>query len=118
MNGLVELFDGENKHVLRFGYPACMEFEVRCFPKDRKISPNLGKINVDLIYSGLLGEAVRNDKPIPEYGVAYDLHDAVAEQSDYSDQIQRVWDTYHASKWGADFKARMEEFSKKKAQGK
>lgn len=114
MNGIIDVKVGKVTHRLRFGYHACMEFERRVF---KNASENLAKIFTDLVYSGLFGEAMRSEQPIPEYGMAYDLLEEMASLKDYDKLTTDIWETYYASKWGADFQKRLTDFaeqSKKK----
>lgn len=113
MNGIVEITVKKKKHVLRFGYHGCMEFEARVF---KNPTQNQGKLLTDLIYSGIYGDCMRNEKPAPEYGEVYDLTDALSEEKDYSEQMDKVWKCYNESKWGKEYIARLAEFGKKKAE--
>jgi len=109
MNGIVEIKSGKKTYTLRFSYVACMEFERRIFinPTD-----NPAKVFTDLVYSGLFGEAMRNEKPATEYGVAYDILDEISELDNYDEISGKIWDTYYQSKWGADFQKRLDAFTK------
>lgn len=111
MNGIVEVNAGGKKTVLRFGYIACMEFEKLIF---KNATQNSAKVFTDLIYSGLLCEAVRNEKAIPDYGVAYDLLEVLTSEEDYNEQTLKIWNTYNESKWGQDFQKRLNELNTKK----
>lgn len=113
MNGVVDLKAGGETYRLRFGYVACMEFEKLIF---KNATQNSAKIFTDLIFSGLMCEAVRNEQPIPEYGAAYDLLEILTSEEDYSEQTLKVWNTYHESKWGKEFQARLNELTKKKVE--
>src|SRR4051812_12477015 len=106
-NGIVELKGVEKKYILRFGYQACMEFERRSISS---MTASAGQNNItlasDIIYAGLYGEALRNEKPIPKYSDAVDLIDDLSETDNLSEQIESVWDVYNESKWGKDFRKR------------
>lgn len=110
MNGIVEITVSDKKHVLRYGYHGCMEFERRLF---KNTNDNNAKISTDLIYAGMFGEAMRNEKAVPEYTAAYDLHEELAEEDNYSEQLEKVWTVYNESKYGKDFQKRLAEFKKK-----
>lgn len=113
MNGIVEVKAEGKIYKLRFGYTACMEFERRLF---KNATQNSAKIFTDLLFSGLMCEAVRNEKEIPEYGTAYDLLEVLSQEADYSEQTLKVWNTYHESKWGKEFQDRLSELTKKKVE--
>lgn len=117
MNGVAEIKitkgDLKGTYKLRYGMIGCMEFEVRSFNNP---ALNNGKVLTDLIYAGIFGEAARAEKPIPLYADVVDLLDELAYEDDYSDQIGRVWETYHTSKWGQDFQKKIDELTKKKEQ--
>lgn len=113
MNGIVEITVKKKKHVLRFSYPGCMEFEARVF---KNPTQNQGKLLIDLIYSGIYGECMRSEKPAPDYGAVYDLTDSLSEEKDYSDQMDKVWKCYNESKWGKEYLAKLAELGKKKVE--
>lgn len=110
MNGIVEIQIDGKKHVLRFGYHGCMEFERRLF---KNTNDNNAKILTDLIYAGMFGEAMRSEKAVPDYADAYDLHESLAEEENYAEQSEKVWTVYNESKYGKDFQKRLAEFKKK-----
>lgn len=115
MNGIIDIVIGEKTTRLRFGYHACMEFERRVFIN---VSDNNAKIFTDLVYSGLFGEAMRSEQPVPTYADAYDLLEGMALEDGYDEKTTEIWNTYYQSKWGADFQKRLTEFTeanKKKA---
>lgn len=112
MNGVVEITVKKKKHILRFGYHGCMEFEQRIF---KNPTQNQGKMLTDLVFSGIYGECMRSEKPMPIYEEVYDLVDLLSEEKDYSDQMQKVWDCYNQSKWGKEYVEKLAELGKKKA---
>ena len=112
-NGLVEITVKGKKHLLRFSYPACMDFEIRVF---KNPSSNNGKMFIDLIYSGMLGDALRNEKPEPAYPEVYDLADKLTEEDNFQEQQAKVWEAYNQSKWGKEWMAKIEAFNKKKVE--
>lgn len=109
MNGVVEIKVNGKSHTLRFGMLGVMEFERQNF-----INPttNNAKIIVDLLYAGLYGEAMRAEKSPLSYGKVVGLHDDLAEQEDYSAQIEAVWKAFGESKYGAEYLKKMEELGK------
>jgi len=116
-NGVAEIKvtkgDFAGTYKLRYGMIGCMEFEVRSFNNP---ALNNGKVLTDLVYAGIFGEAARSERPAPLYPDVVDLLDALAYEDDYSDQIGRVWETYHQSKWGQEFQKKIDELTKKKEQ--
>lgn len=88
-----------------------MEFEARLF---KNPTSNSAKVLTDLVYSGLFGEAMRNEKPVPAYSYAADILDELANQDDYDTQSENIWNVYNESKFGKDFQERLKEFAKKK----
>lgn len=113
MNGIVDINLNEKKVTLRFNYHACMEFESRLF---KNATDNNAKVLTDLIYSGLFGEAVRNEKPVPAYSDSVDLLDELANLENYAEQTEKIWNVYNESKFGKDFQERLKEFAKKKVE--
>lgn len=110
MNGLVKLQIGEESYTLSFGMMGCMEFERRVVETP---TTNKHKIMVDMIYSGLFGDAMMNDRPPVKYGDVCILVERLHDQDDYVEQLAEVNRVYAESKWGKDLLDRMDKFSKK-----
>lgn len=57
------------------------------------------KLAGDLLYAGLLGQALRDERPIPSWGETMDLFDEFSKQSDFSEQFVKMFDVYKETEW-------------------
>lgn len=112
MNGIVEITVKKKKHVLRFGMQGCFEFQLRNSENPTK---NQAIMITNLIYSGLYGESMASGKPAPDYKEVFILTNDLYEEDNYSEQIGKVWECFHQSKFGRDWMDAVTELGKKKA---
>ena len=110
MNGIVDITVNGVKHRLRFNVMSCSQFERLVF-SDLEESGN--KTLLNLVYSGIYGENLRNELPKPDFKDIYDLVEALADEDDFVEQRDKVESTYYESKYGRKFLEVMEEFKKK-----
>lgn len=118
MNGVFEIQTESGIVKLRMNYYASMEFEQAFF---RNASGNSAKIFTDLVFAGLYGEASISGSKMPEQLDARRLVAEISERDDFDEISVKIWDIYNESKWGKDFKKRIDEFaaaSKKKVEVK
>lgn len=111
MNGIIKIKVAKKDYILRFSYLACQDFEKRIF---KHPSSNNVKLLTDLVYSGIYGEAVRNDEVMPLYSAAYDIIEDMSAQKDFKDLSDAIFECYNKSKYGSEFVKRIEEYSQKK----
>lgn len=113
MNGIVNIVVSGKSHELRFNVHGCMEFERMSF---LNISENEAKCVTDLIYSGLFGASIPKQIQITSYEEVCDLMDDFYDEPDAGDQLEKVWNAYHESKFGKKFKEKIEALLKKKVE--
>lgn len=113
MNGIVNIVISGKPYELRFNVHGCMEFERMSFIN---ISENEAKCVTDLVYSGLYGAAVPKQIQITSYEEVCELMDEFYEEEDAPDQLDRVWEAYHQSKFGKKFKEKIDALLKKKVE--
>lgn len=106
MNGVIDIKALGQTHTLRFGMVGVGEFERR---QMINFTENTKKVIVDLVYGGLFGEAMRNEKPAPAYSLATDICDELATDTKVLDAI---WLCFEQSNNGIDYLNRIEEKTK------
>lgn len=118
MNGIVEITINDHKHQLSFGVQSCMIFQDLAVKNamDPTSKANEVKLIGDLFYSGLVGHALRNQKPAPTYAQAMDLFDLFSCEPTFIEENATIWGTWRQSKWGSDLIAVGSESLKKKAE--
>lgn len=110
-NGVFEIKNGDKTVKLLMGFNAASEFETRYFKHITSgIAPSEGILFTDLVYCGMYCNALREEKQIPTYGEAFDLVEAIGQKDDFNDVRVKLWAVYYESKWGIDFKNRLEKF--------
>jgi len=120
-NGVFEIkLEGKTIKLL-MGFNAASEFETRYFKHITSgVAPSEGILFTDLVYSGMYCNALREGAQIPSYGDAFDLVEQLGQTDEFYDVRTKLWNVYYESKWGADFKARLDTFidaNKKKVEG-
>jgi len=114
-NGVFEIKNGRETIKLLMGFNAASEFETRYFKHITSgVAPSEGILFTDLVYSGMYCNALRNGEQIPSYGEAFDLVEELGQTEDFTDIRTNLWNTYYESKWGTDFKNRLDAFIDKK----
>ena len=101
MNGVVEITIKDQIYTLRFNVHGAMAFESKMKKSVMDYTTTEGQIKLaaDLLYSGMLGQAIRDEKPIPNWGESMDLFDVFSNQDDFGDQFKKMFDTYTATEW-------------------
>lgn len=115
MNGIVEINLNEKKIILRFSWQASIIMEKITAERILNGEPtNDAIIFTDIIYTGLYGDAMATRKPIPNYEVAYNLCDELAnDMPDFAEQKAKIEKVYFETKFGDDFLNRVIDFKKK-----
>lgn len=110
-NGIFDIKAGSKTVQLMMGFNAASEFETRYFRHiSSGIAPSEGILFTDLVYSGMYCNAVRNGTQIPSYGEAFDLVEEIGQLDSFNETRLNLWNVYYESKWGADFKKRLDVF--------
>lgn len=112
-NGVAQIKVGGKTTPLLFGRAAAQEMSNRTIDK---LSGNSVKLLVDLVYSGMLNHAIKNDFPFPLYSEVYDLIEEFEDEEDAVEQEELLWETFQASRWGSEW-AKVIEEAKKKVEG-
>jgi hypothetical protein len=110
-NGVFEIENGKETVKLLMGFNAASEFETRYFKHITSgIAPSEGILFTDLVFSGMYCNALRNGSQIPSYGEAFDLVEAIGQNDNFNEVRVKLWNVYYESKWGIDFKNRLDKF--------
>lgn len=109
-NGVAVLRVGGNEYPLLFGR-ASVEEMARRFTEN--ISGNGFRLFLDLVYSGMLNQAIRDDMPYPDRTELHDLVEQFYDEPDSKEQHSKIWETFEKSRWGSEFAEKMEVLKKK-----
>lgn len=100
-------------HPLLFGRAAVQEMSNRSIANP---SANGVKLLVDLVYSGMLNDAIFTDLPYPVYSDVYLLVEKFADEEDAQEQEKLLWESFEASRFGAEWVKNIQEAKKKIAE--
>jgi len=110
-NGIFEIANGKETITLLMGFNAASEFESRYYRHiNSGIAPSEGILFTDLVYSGLFCHSLANGKAIKSYQEVFQLVENISQLDNFQDIRVSLWNTYYESKWGTDFKARLDAF--------
>lgn len=110
MNGLTEIKVGGVTFPLLFGVKATQYIAERL---SEDFTDDPFEINKRLIYAGLLNYASYKDIPKPDMTQAYEICEALFDQEDATEQIEKISNTFAESKHGSKFITKLEEAKKK-----
>lgn len=109
-NGNCVIIVGDVPHPLFFGRLAVEEFAKRT---EDNLSANGFKIATDMVYAGIINFQSRENLPMSSYREVYDLMEEFSDQKDFQEQYLKVDETFFQSKYGSQYKERIEELKKK-----
>lgn len=109
-NGFSEITVRGQKYPLLFGFAAAQEMATRSM---KNLSDNSVKNLTDLIYSGMLNEAISSDIPLPTYSEAYQITELFALENNAKEQEKKIWEVFLQSRWGQDYAKAIEKAKKK-----
>lgn len=109
-NGMTKITVGGKEYPLRFGRAAVEEMSRR---SAENLSANRVKMFTDLVFSGMMNNAIANDLPFPSYPEAYEMVEEFQDEPDASEQQNEIWGVFEQSRWGAEWLTKLEEVKKK-----
>ena len=113
-NGFCEIKVGkgesERTYPLLFGLAATREMARRTV---EGMTANEIKVLTDLVYSGSMNHAIASDLPFPSYSEVYGIVEEFQEREDATEQFDRIWETFNASKFGSQWIKTVDEAKKK-----
>lgn len=109
-NGNCVITIGGVPHPLYFGRLAVEEFARRT---EENISGNGFKIATDMVYAGIINFQSRENLPMTSYKEVYDLMEEFSDQEDFQEQYLKVDEVFFQSKYGLQYKNKIEELKKK-----
>lgn len=109
-NGICKITVQGVEHTLYFSRLAQEELSRRSF---LNAIPNNVKLLGDIIYSGLIGHAHRNDLQYPSYGQVQDLVEEWLDEEDFEEQNAAVDKCFRESKYGSRMLAEWGDTAKK-----
>lgn len=109
-NGITKIIVGGKEYPLLFGRAAVEEMSRR---SSEKLSNNGVKLLTDLVYSGLLNRAIKDDSEFPSYSDVYDLVEDFQLEEDSSEQYEKIWKIFESSRWGSQWLEKLNEIKKK-----
>lgn len=109
-NGYIDIKIGAETYGLFFGRQSVEEFARRT---EKYLSDNSFKIATDMVFSGMANYATKHELPVLPYEQVYDLMEEFSDQEDYNAQYAKVAETFWESKYGSDYREKLEELKKK-----
>lgn len=109
-NGVAEIRVGGITYPLLFGRAAAQEMSDRTLSN---LSGNPVKLLTDLVYSGMMNNAILNSQKFPSQTEVYLLVEDFSDEKDMLEQEKALWDTFEASKWGSKWNEEIAEVKKK-----
>lgn len=109
-NGNCVLTIGGIDYPLYFGRLAVEEFAKRT---EQDLTPNGFKIATDMVYAGIINFQNRNNLPTSPYSEVYDLMELFTDDPDWEEKFRKVDETFFDSKYGSQYKQKIEELKKK-----
>lgn len=109
-NGMAKITVEGVEYPLLFARAAVQEMTKRSLGNP---SANEVKLLTDLVFSGMLNFAIFSDGIYPVYTEVYKLVEKFADEETASTQEELLWVTFESSRWGAEWRERLEEAKKK-----
>lgn len=109
-NGLITINVGGEKYPLRFGRASVEEMSKRVI---ENTTANNVKMFADLIYSGMMNEAIFKDIPFPAWGDVYEIVELFQEEEDSAEQYEAIWQCFQQSRWGSKWFDELNNIKKK-----
>lgn len=109
-NGISEIRIAGKVYPLLFGRAAAQEMATRSI---ENLTGNPVKLFLDLIYSGMMNNAIKEETKFPQFSEVYELLELFPDEEDATEQQAQIWECFQSSRFGAEWAQKIEESKKK-----